>query len=67
MEGLIFFIAGSLLGWQISYAYWRKKIRSEESSRVMNRVLNLESALRWEKARAEGFLEDIKRRYDRKG
>jgi len=67
MEGLIFFIAGSLLGWQISYAYWHKKIRSEESDRVMSRVLNLESALRWEKARSDAFLQDIKRRYESKG
>lgn len=65
MEGLIFAL-GAFLGWQGSYLYWRIKIRSDESARVMSRVLNLESALRWEKARADAFFEDIKRQYGSK-
>jgi len=66
MEGLIF-VLGAFLGWHGSYLFWRLKIRSDESERVMSRVLNLESALRWEKARADAFFEDIKRRYESRG
>lgn len=65
MEGLIA-LATFALGWQISYEFWKRKIRSDESARVMSRVLNLESALRWEKARADAFQHDIERHWQRR-
>jgi hypothetical protein len=67
VEGLIYLVAGLIAGWQFSYLFWVKKIRADESARVMTRVLSLESALRWEKARGDAFLEDIKRRYEARG
>ena len=66
MEGLTLAFAGFVVGFQCSYWYWNKKIHSQESLRVMTRILALESALRWEKARGDAFLEDIKRRYESK-
>ena len=66
MEGLVLALSGFVIGWMTSYKYWSIKIRSEESARVMTRVLTLESELRFVQAQANGYRHDIERMYEKR-
>lgn len=66
MEGLALAVIGFVIGWIASYKYWSIEIRSDESARVMSRVLTLESELRFTRAQADGYRHDIERMYEKR-